>query len=335
MNDPWPGHEAPSLSGILNVDKPLGSSSHEVVVAIRNLSGQRKVGHAGTLDPLATGVLLACLGKATRVSQFLMDSHKTYRATLRLGISTTTHDAEGEVLARASVNVEQQEVQSALQQFVGRIDQVPPAYSAIQVGGKRLYDLARQGISVQVPSRKVDVYRLEISEWRPPTVTLMVECGPGTYVRALARDLGEALGCGAYLTGLRRTKSGQFTVDQSARLSDLEAASATGNLAGYLHPLDAAFAHLPAVHLDAESAYRLALGQAVPDPRHDAVGPKDVQEETKGQEARAYAPGGLFVALAVRDKDLAGRPGYAAWRPRKVFAEPADILSTDHGPPKG
>lgn len=328
MSASLPGREASLLSGILNVDKPLGSSSHEVVVAIRNLSGQRKAGHAGTLDPLATGVLLVCLGKATRVSQFLMDTRKTYRATLRLGVSTTTHDAEGEVIARASVDIGQQEIQSALQHFVGRIDQVPPAYSAIKMGGKRLYDLARQGIPVQVPSRKVDIYRIEVSEWEPPTVTLTVECGPGTYVRALARDLGGALGCGAYLAGLRRTQSGQFTADQSVSLSELAAASAAGNLVSYLHPLDAAFAHLPAVHLDAGSAYRLALGQAVPDPRHD----QDAADGAEGQEARAYAPGGLFVALAVKGEDLVGRPGRTAWRPRKVFVEPADISSTDDPP---
>jgi tRNA pseudouridine55 synthase len=319
MTGPLPGRGASPLSGILNVDKPLGISSHAVVVAIRKLLGQRKVGHAGTLDPLATGVLLVCLGKATRVSQFLMDSRKTYHATVRLGISTTTHDAEGEVLARANVNVGRDEVQSTLRQFVGRIDQVPPAYSAIKVGGRRLYDLARRGIPVQVASRKVDVYRLEVIEWNPPTVMLIVECGPGTYVRALARDLGETLGCGAYLTGLRRTQSGQFTADQSVSLPELEAASAAGNLAGYLHPLDAAFAHLPAVHLGAESAYCLALGQAVPDPGRDE-GLAHIAEQ---QEARAYAPGGLFVALVVRDKDGTD------WRPRKVFVEPADVLPPD------
>ena len=317
MTGPLPGRGAPFLSGILNVDKPLGSSSHAVVVAIRKLSGQRKVGHAGTLDPLATGVLLVCLGKATRVSQFLMDSHKTYCTTVRLGVSTTTHDAEGEIVAQANVAAGLDEVQSALRQFVGRIDQTPPAYSAIQVGGKRLYNLARQGIHVQVPPRKVDVYRLEVIEWKPPFITLEVECGPGTYIRALARDLGEALGCGAHLSGLRRTKSGQFAVEQAASLAELEAASAAGSLAGCLHPLDAAFADLPAVHLDAKAAYHLALGQAVPDPQHD----ENAADAAEQQAARVYAPGGLFVALAVRDR------GNTAWRPRKVFVEPADIPS--------
>jgi tRNA pseudouridine55 synthase len=264
-----------------------------------------------------------CLGKATRVSQFLMDSHKTYHATVRLGVSTTTHDAEGEIVAETSVDVGRDEIVAALGQFVGRIDQVPPIYSAIKVGGKRLYELARQGIPVQAPSRQVDVYRLDAVEWAPPSLTLEVECGPGTYIRALARDLGAALGCGASLTGLRRTKSGQFTADRSVTLSELERAAATGSLADYVHPLDAAFAHLPALHLDAEAAYHLALGQAVPDPVND----QDLADGADQQEARVYAPGGLFVALAIKDTDN------AVWRPRKVFAEPGDILSADPGSP--
>lgn len=301
----------PPLCGILNVNKPLGSSSHEAVVAVRKLSGQRKIGHAGTLDPLATGVLLMCLGKATRVSQFLMDSHKVYRTTVRLGVSTTTHDQEGEITASFTVEVGQAQVRAALQQFMGPINQVPPAYSAIKVKGKRLYDLARQGIAVSVPPRKVDVYRLQIIAWTPPSVTLEVECGPGTYIRALARDLGETLGCGAHLTSLCRTQSGQFTVEQAVSLDELGTAAATGGITCYLHPLDAAFAHLPALHLDVETAYRLALGQAI----------SDSSPLIEQDQARAYAPDGQFVALVARGK---ADPG---WRPRKVFAEPADILS--------
>jgi tRNA pseudouridine55 synthase len=303
--------------GILNVDKPLGYSSHEVVVVVRKLLSQDKVGHAGTLDPLATGVLLLCLGKATRVSQFLMDSHKTYRAAVRLGVSTTTHDREGEITAQSSVEVGQDEVKVALGQFVGRIDQVPPAYSAVKVGGKRLYDLARRGVIVEVSPRPVDVYALRLVDWTPPDITLEVECGAGTYVRALARDLGEALGCGAHLTALRRTRSGQFTVEQALSLKTLEAAAAAGDIARHLHPLDAAFAHLPAVHLDDEAAYRLALGQAVPDPGYGGgvVVPAD------HRQARAYAPGGQFVALVVRD------PAASSLQPRRVFVEPAEILA--------
>jgi tRNA pseudouridine55 synthase len=306
-----PAHALSPLCGILNVNKPLGSSSHEAVVTVRKLSGQRKIGHAGTLDPLATGVLLMCLGKATRVSQYLMDSHKVYRATVRLGVSTTTHDQEGEITARSSVEVERAQVAATLMQFMGTTDQVPPAYSAIKVQGKRLYDLARQGVAVSVPPRKVDVYRLQIIEWAPPFVTLEIECGPGTYIRALARDLGKALGCGAHLSALCRTQSGQFSVEQAVGLDTLRSAAATGGITCYLHPLDAAFAHLPALHLDAETAYRLALGQAIPD--SGALIDHD--------QARAYAPDGQFVALVSR---VEADP---RWQPLKVFAKPADILS--------
>jgi len=303
-----------TLCGILNVDKPLGLTSHEVVVNVRKLSGQRRVGHAGTLDPLATGVLLLCLGKATRVSQYLMASPKAYRATVRLGISTTTHDAEGQITSRAEVCVQRHELEAALQPFIGHIDQVPPAYSAIKRKGKRLYELARQGISVQVPSRKVDISALRLVDWTPPDVTLDVECGPGTYIRALARDLGRALGCGATLVALRRTQSGQFFAEQAASLEALEGAFAAGAAGHLLYPLDAAFAHLPALHLDAGAAHRLAMGQVVHDP---SIAPGLVEQ---GQ-ARAYGPGGQFVALVSREQE----PGN--WRPRKVFIEPHDILS--------
>jgi tRNA pseudouridine55 synthase len=327
-----------ALCGILNVDKPLGLTSHEVVVAVRKLSGQRRVGHAGTLDPLATGVLLLCLGKATRVSQYLMASPKAYRATVRLGISTTTHDAEGQITSRSEVCVQRQELKAALQPFVGHVDQVPPAYSAIKRKGKRMYELARQGIPVQVPSRKVDVYALRLVDWAPPDATLDVECGPGTYIRALARDLGRALGCGAHLAALRRTQSGQFSVQQAASLDDLEGAFAAGTAVRLLYPLDAAFAQLPALYLDADAAHRLAMGQAVRASDAvpgEALAPGQAQpgqnapDQTKsGQtwsgQARAYGPGNQFVALVSREQAT------APWQPRKVFVDPQDILSVAH-----
>jgi tRNA pseudouridine55 synthase len=203
-----------------------------------------------------------------------------------------------------------------LKQFVGRIDQVPPTYSAIKVGGKRLYDMARRGVFVEVPPRPVDVYALRLVDWAPPDITLEVECGAGTYIRALARDLGEALGCGAHLTALRRTRSGQFTVERALSLEMLGAAAAAGDLARHLHPLDAAFAHLPAVHLDDEAAYRLALGQAVPDPVYG----EGVVVPAAHLQARAYAPGGRFVALVVRDSAA------SSLQPRRVFVEPAEVL---------
>ena len=298
------------LSGILNVDKPPGWTSHDVVAAVRRMARQRKVGHSGTLDPLATGVLLVCLGQATRVAEYLMRSQKTYRGAIHLGVSTTTDDAEGEITGRAEVRVKRAQAETALQGFVGHIQQVPPRYSAIKRGGKRLYDLARRGIDVDVPARPVDVYRLEIIEWAPPVVHVEVRCGPGTYIRALARDLGTTLGCGAHLAGLCRLSSGSFKLSEALGVEQLERAFAAGTGAQYLHPLDAAFFHLPALHLSLEMTRRLAMGQPV----------ADVQGADADTLARAYAPGERFVALVYKD----GHSG--AWRPRKVFVQPEEIV---------
>ncbi len=299
-----------SLSGILNVDKPSGMTSHDVVLAVRRLTRQRRVGHAGTLDPLATGVLLVCLGQATRVCEYLMRSPKEYRADVHLGVTTTTHDAEGEIVRRSEAQVTRRMVEQALQGFVGRVPQVPPRYSAIRQRGKRLYELARQGIEVDVAAREVDIYALSIVAWTPPVVRLDVRCGPGTYVRALARDLGEVLGCGAHLSALRRTSSGDFAVSEATSLDRLRQAAQAEAIAELLHPLDAAFAHLPALHLGAEDAQRLALGQWV---RVEA-------DPGNGTQARVYGPDGQFVALVTLDQDT------GLWRPRKVFADPREMI---------
>lgn len=331
------------LSGILNVDKPLEWTSHQAVAAVRRWSAQRRIGHAGTLDPLATGVLLLCLGQATRVSPYLMASTKVYRATLRLGLATTTHDAEGEVVARREVNVSRQDVERALPRFLGQIDQVPPAYSAVKRQGKRLYEYARQGVEVQVAPRNVEIHDLEIVDWTPPDLVLEVTCGPGTFVRSLARDLGEALGCGASLVDLRRLQSGQFRIEHALSVIEIEATYAShGEEAGHaaararacalirahLHPLDRAFAHLPALILDAEGARRLTMGQEVEGEAEacargglvPADGHSRTYEDAQVHHyARAYGPGEQFLALVAR------REGANRWRPRKVFAQPTDV----------
>jgi tRNA pseudouridine55 synthase len=304
------------VDGILNVDKPLGMTSHDVVVAIRRMAGRQsgvsgslKVGHAGTLDPLATGVLLVCLGRATRVSEYLMRSAKTYRATLELGVTTTTHDAEGEVTSCSQVDVRQDDVLAALPAFTGSIQQVPPRYSAIKRGGRPLYELARRGIEVDVPAREVEVYALDLVAWEPPHVVLDVRCGPGTYVRALARDIGRALGCGAYLSALRRTSSGAFQVSEAVDLPTLRAAFEDGRVDEMLHPIEAAFDQLPVLHLDAEQAWRLATGQFV-----EGIGEPDTEDM-----ARAHGPDDQFIALVRRDRER------GSWRPHKVFIRPEEL----------
>ena len=309
-------HPQKPFCGILNVDKPPGPTSHDVVAAVRRFSGQRRVGHAGTLDPMATGVLLVCLGRATRVSEYLMASSKTYRAAIHLGITTKTDDLDGEITGKASAEVTLREVETVLERFIGRISQVPPMYSAIKRGGKPLYKLARQGITLQVPPRPVEIHDLRIAKWTPPLLQVVVRCGPGTYIRALARDLGQALGCGAHLASLRRTQSGQFAVEQAVSLERLRKAFAAGTEIEFLHPPDVALSHLPALHLDTETARRLAMGQRVKGPgetRWDA--------STSGStQARAYGPGGQFVAVVSRDEKT------GSWQPRKVFVRPEDIL---------
>lgn len=293
--------------GILNLDKPRGPTSHDVVSRVRRLTNVRRVGHAGTLDPLATGVLLVCIGRATRVSEYLMAGQKVYRAQVHLGVTTDTYDAEGQIVEEVPVDASRLQVETALAQFQGTISQVPPMYSAIKRQGKPLYRLARQGIEVQREPRLVEIYRLELTGWEPPLCTLEVACSSGTYVRALAHDLGQVLGCGAHLAGLTRLASGGFRVEDAVTLDAFTQAVEEESWAALLHPLDAALDHLPALNLDADDARRLCAGQSITSPEP----PSDQREETL---ARAYGPDGTFLALATFDV-VAG-----LWRPHKVFA---------------
>jgi tRNA pseudouridine55 synthase len=285
-------------------------TSHDVVAAIRKMVRQRRVGHAGTLDPMATGVLLVCLGQATRVSEYLMRSTKIYRGAVHLGVSTTTDDIEGDVTETVRVTVDQGDIEAALSHFEGRILQVPPAYSAIKVGGKRMYELARQGKKIEARARPVDIHELRLLTWEPPMAHLEVHCGPGTYIRALARDLGQALSCGGHLSALRRLSSGLFSVSDAVTLNRLDQAVEDGELEQYLHPLDTAFVDLPALHLGREGAHRLATGQRV----------KSGTRIEDDACARAYGPDGRFIALVCWDQQR------AAWQPRKVFVSPDAIV---------
>ncbi|MBI2856891.1 MAG: tRNA pseudouridine(55) synthase TruB, partial [Chloroflexi bacterium] len=218
-----------SPDGILNINKPRGMTSFDVVARVRRLTGVSRAGHAGTLDPDATGVLLVCLGKATRLAGFLSGETKTYRATVHLGVATDTYDASGRVTASCDASsVSLASVREVLTRFRGRIMQAPPAYSALKVGGRRLYQLARSGVHVTPTPRPVDVFRLELTRWAPPELDLEIDCGKGTYIRSLAHDLGSALGCGAHLCALERTRSGPFSLADSVTLGELEEACRGG-----------------------------------------------------------------------------------------------------------
>jgi tRNA pseudouridine55 synthase len=236
-----------------------------------------------------------------------MAGQKVYRAQVHLGITTDTYDAEGQVVEEAPVDVSRSQVEATLAQFRGTISQVPPMYSAVKRQGKPLYRLARQGIEVQREPRSIKVYRLELTGWEPPLCTLEVACSSGTYVRALAHDLGQTLGCGAHLAGLARLASGGFRVEDAVTLEAFAQAVKEGDWAALLHPLDAALGHLPALSLDADRARRLCAGQSIALP-----GPlSEPGEETL---ARAYGPDGTFLALVTCDAVT------GVWRPRKVFA---------------
>ncbi len=252
------------FQGFLNLNKPFDWTSHDCVARVRKLLRLKRVGHAGTLDPAATGVLPIALGKATRLLQYLPED-KAYKATIRLGVRTTTDDLEGEIItSQPCAGLSLAEVKTALAQFEGKIEQIPPSYSAIQVDGKRLYDLARKGEIVEVPVRTVEIFHIEILDWREgdfPELDVAIACGSGTYIRAIARDLGAILETGGTLAGLIRTQSSGFDLTESLTLTDLEAQLQSGTFQP-IYP-DAALQHLLSVTLPATSAQKWCQGQRV------------------------------------------------------------------------
>ncbi|MCW5877333.1 MAG: tRNA pseudouridine(55) synthase TruB [Anaerolineales bacterium] len=288
------------VSGVLVVDKPVGLTSHDVVQIIRRGTGIRRAGHTGTLDPRASGVLVVLIGPAVRLSEFVSAEDKRYQATIRLGSSTDTYDAEGAFTSpEVPVDIEREEFTKLLEQFTGEIEQTPPAYSAVRVQGQRAYDMARRGEDVELPPRIIQVHSLELLEWALPEVVVDVHCSSGTYIRSLANDIGEKLGTGAHLVGLRRTRSGRFTLRDAVSLHRLREAFETGNWAQYLIPAAEALADWPAVELDAEMLEKVRNGHRIP-----------AAAEATGL-ARAVSEQGDLVAVIEVDG--------AEWQPRKVF----------------
>lgn len=272
------------IDGILPIDKPMGWTSHDIVARLRRIAGQRAVGHAGTLDPLATGALILVLGAATRLSSYLMNAPKVYCAEIVLGATTVTDDAEAPLSCLTDVSdISEADIQSVLARFVGTIDQVPPAYAAIKRGGQKLYQLARKGIEVEPVPRRVTITAIEIITWDTPRLRLRIGCESGTYIRSLARDIGAVLGVGGYLHALRRISSGSFTAEALVSLTDLIDAS---SVAAAVFPLDRAVLDLPAVVLDADDLRRVRHGGAV------ALG------VPASGTVRLYGPSGTLVALA-------------------------------------
>ena len=281
-----------AVSGILNLDEPAGWTSFDVVRFVRGRCGERRVGHAGTLDPAATGVLPVLIGQSTRLVEYLVDATKAYEATIELGVATDTYDGEGDVTARADASgVSREQVEAALEAFRGDFLQVPPAYSALKRDGVPLYKRARRGETVELEPRPVRVYQLYITQWEPPSLSLHVECAKGFYVRSLAHDLGVTLGAGGMLSGLRRSRVGAFRVEDAVGLEELRADFEAGDWQRHLFAPDEVLLHWRAAILREENAARLRNGQHV---RFEPVGKPD---EGDGL-CRAYSTDGNFLGIA-------------------------------------
>ena len=264
------------IDGILPLDKPPGLGSNRALQQVKRLYQAAKAGHTGSLDELATGLLPICLGEATKVSGYLLDADKYYRATCSLGIKTSTGDAEGEVIDEQPVpQLDRTTIESALEQFVGDISQVPPMHSALKHKGQRLYELARQGIEVERKSRTVTIYSIELMNAGADWIEIDVRCSKGTYIRTLAEDIGDTLGCSAHISALRRLGAGPFTAEQMVTMDQLEAALAAGGLPAIdalLLPVDSALAGHPGIELTGTLAYYLCQGQAVMVPKAPTSG---------------------------------------------------------------
>jgi tRNA pseudouridine55 synthase len=287
--------------GLLVVDKPPGPTSHDVVAQIRRATGISKIGHTGTLDPAATGVLVLCLGKATRLSEYLTESDKTYLAEIQFGKTTTTYDGDGDTVEETGRAPNRQQISAALAEFEGEVAQRPPAFSAIKVDGVRAYRMARAGQSPDLPSRTVTFYELTIESYRAPTLELRVSCSAGTYIRSLANDLGRRLGVGAFLSGLRRTRTGAFGIDRAIPLSSLMTAIADRDWERFLVDPAAGLPTMPRV---------LVADACLSDIRNGVPIPAD--PAAKGMALGLDKRGRL---IAVLEAEADGEH----WHPNKVF----------------
>ena len=303
-----------AIDGIFNVDKPVGMTSHDVVARVRRLAGQKRVGHAGTLDPAASGVLPILLGQATRLAEYLSERGKAYRATIRFGIVTDTYDTEGQIVGESSVSLTRDVIAAALPEFLGDQLQRPPLYSAIKHNGQRLYALARAGQTPEAPPRPIYINSLEIVDWTSPTLVLDVVCGKGTYIRSIAFDLGERLGPGAHLAALVRTRSGPFTLASSITLDALAQAFDENTWRDHCFAADEALLDWRAAILSPENETRMRYGQSLPLPASLLTNQRPL--------LRAYSADGRFLGILRHDE--------AVWQPHKVLLTTPDDPPEDH-----
>ncbi len=283
------------ISGILLIDKPAGITSFEVVRRVRRALQVKKVGHLGTLDPFATGLLPLALGEATKLAQFLMEESKTYLATCKLGVETDTQDLTGRVMRTSENLPAPEDISRVAAGFLGEIQQTPPLYSAVHYQGERLYKLARRGETVEAAPRPVTIHRLEIQEMALPLVTFLVECGKGTYIRTLAHDLGRALGCGAHLTSLTRLAVGAFRLEEAVPLELIEKTDNLQEIQDRLIPLAHCLPSFKAVQVDRHEARLLSQGRQLPWPDQGPVA---------GEKVRVVAEGSLVAVAAVRSQGV-------------------------------
>ncbi len=310
------------MDGILNISKPKGMTSFSTVATVRRLTGERRVGHAGTLDPEASGVLPICLGQGTRVVEFLVETTKVYRAQIELGRATDTYDSSGQTTQQGdSSGINREQLESALTSFRGLIQQKPPMYSAVKHQGQRLYKLARAGIQVERRSRPARIHRLELTGWQPPLVTIEVVCGKGTYIRSLAHDLGQALGCGANLKSLVRLRSGLFDIRDAVSLTRLEDATRHGYWHRFVYPIDIEFLDWAAIIVNETTGRQIRTGQSLVlesqtgSQEIDHTGENSLAGSHSKSHCRAYTLDGFFLGV------LRFNPKSKLWQPKKVFQQ--------------
>ncbi|MDD5288029.1 MAG: tRNA pseudouridine(55) synthase TruB [Dehalococcoidales bacterium] len=295
------------MDGILNINKPSGKTSFSIVAMVKRLTGEKRVGHAGTLDPMAVGVLPVCLGQATRLVEYLMDTTKTYCAEIELGVTTDTYDSEGKVTQRGDASgITLDKLETALNSFRGVINQTPPMYSAVKHRGRPLYELARAGICVERKSRTAKIHSLELKEWQSPILTIVVTCGKGTYIRSLANDLGQALGCGASLKSLMRSRCGIFDINEAVSPERFQEACEGGYWESLLYPMDSILSHWSAVIVNEKKEQAIRNGAL--------VGlEEDVSLRVGGDYCRAYTWNGSLLGILRFDSE------HKQWQPEKVF----------------
>lgn len=298
------------MNGIIIVNKEPGFTSHDVVAKLRGICGQRKIGHTGTLDPAATGVLPVCLGNATKLCDMLTDKTKEYVTELLLGRVTDTQDTTGEVLNEQPVTVGEEEVRRVCERFLGEYSQVPPMYSALKVNGKKLYELAREGKEVERQPRPVRIYELDILAVELPVVRMRVLCSKGTYIRTLCADIGAALGCGGTMQSLQRTAVGAFRLDGARTLGELQELKNRERLAEAVIPVESVFADCPALHVNMEGDRLLANGNVI-----EAVFTEEKTVYDMGIRVRMYSCSGRFAGIYAYDRER------QSYKPVKMFLE--------------